>query len=170
MQITGGFRPSGCDAPLSDSCGCCVGALRAFDRFLCTGAGVGGGAGEDSAISNTAIGGGEGARAVGGEGNGVGNGGGGGVGRVAPRKSLGGKPAAIISRSNSSPTMCPGRAVSSWEDHCPVEEASSVEKRQKPEKIPIRSGYTPSRYSSTPSVENRTAAPPAKWTDKFGDG
>jgi hypothetical protein len=64
---------------------------------------------------------------VGGGGEGVGNGGGGGIGRVAPRKSLGDKSAAIISRSNSSPTkICPGRAVSSGEFHCPSEEASSA--------------------------------------------
>jgi hypothetical protein len=132
---------------------------------------VGGGAGEDSSVSNMAIGGGEGVGVTGGEGNGVGNGGGGGVGRVAPRKSLGDKPAAMISRSSSSPTMmCPGRVVSSVEDPCPLEEASSGKKRQKPEKIPIWSGYTPLRYSSTPSVENRTAAPSAEWTDEHREG
>jgi hypothetical protein len=51
-------------------------------------------------------------------------------------KSLGDKPAAIISRSNSSPIMmCPGEVLSSREVHCPLEEASSGERRQKPEKL-----------------------------------
>jgi hypothetical protein len=66
------------------------------------------GTGDGSSTSNTVIGGGEGAR--------VGDSGGGSVGRVAPRKLLGGKLAAMISRSNLSPTnMCPGRTVSSGE-------------------------------------------------------
>jgi hypothetical protein len=87
---------------------------------------------EASSDSSTVIGGREGECATGGEGTWVGDGGGGGVGRVAPMKSLGNKPAAIISRSNSSPTMmCPGRVVSSGEAPCPLEKASSTERRQK---------------------------------------
>jgi hypothetical protein len=73
---------------------------------------------EASFTSSTVIGGGEGECTAGGEGTGVGGGGGGGIGRVAPMKSLGNKPAAVISRSNLLPTMmCPGRAVSSGEAH-----------------------------------------------------
>jgi hypothetical protein len=65
---------------------------------------------------------------MGGEGNGVGNGGGGGMGRDTPMKSLGCKPAAIISKSNLTPTkMRPGVVVSSGEDYCPFEEVSTVE-------------------------------------------
>jgi hypothetical protein len=82
---------------------------------------------EASSASNTVIGSGEVECMAGGEGTGVGDGGGGGMGRVTPRQSLGDKPAAIISRSNSSPTMmCPGRVFSSGEVHCPLEEASCV--------------------------------------------
>jgi hypothetical protein len=88
---------------------------------------------------------------------------GGGVGRVAPRKSLGGKPPAIISRSNSSPTKtCPGTAVSSGEDHCPSEEASPGERVRNPKKVTAWPGYTPSRCSRIPAVANRTASPRAK--------
>jgi hypothetical protein len=88
--------------------------------------------------SKTVIGGEEGGRAAGGGGEGVGEGGGGGMGRVAPRKSLGDKPAAIISRSNlSPPMMCPGNALSSGGVHCPSEEASSEKRRQQPEKLPF---------------------------------
>jgi hypothetical protein len=101
-------------------------------RFLPEGTGGGEGvAMGDSSSVKTLIGGREGEWATWGEGAGIGDRGGGGMGRVAPRKSLGGKPAAIILRSNSSPTkICPGRALSSGEDHCPLEEASPVGKRQ----------------------------------------
>jgi hypothetical protein len=93
------------------------------------GGGEGVGTGDSLSTSNNVIGGGEEERAAGGEGAGVGDGGGGGMGRVAPRKSLDGKPAAMILRSNSSPTnMCPGRTVSSGEAYCPSEEASSVKR------------------------------------------
>jgi hypothetical protein len=101
---------------------------------------------------------GKGGCAAGGDGREVGNSGGGGIGRVAPRKSLGDKPAAIISRSNSLPTMmCPGEALSSGEDHCPLEEASSVEIRQKPEEFP--SGWVAHHRDIRGSRRSQTERP-----------
>jgi hypothetical protein len=90
---------------------------------------------------------------------------------VTPRKSLGDIPAAMISRSSSSPIkMCLGRAVSSGGFHCPSREASSAKMYQYRIEFATVSGYTPSRYSRTLSVENRTASPHAEWTDESGEG
>jgi hypothetical protein len=53
-------------------------------------------------------------------------------GRVAPRKSLGGSPAAAISMSNSSPTRkCPGDVNSSGEARRPSVDANSVKRWRK---------------------------------------
>jgi hypothetical protein len=132
---------------------------------------VGGGGSEDSSVSKTVIGGGEGEWTACGEGAGVGNGGGGGLGRVAPKKSLDDRPAAMISRSNSSPTkMCPGRAVSSEGFHCPSKEASPARMCQYRVKSSTSPGYAPSKYLRTPSVENRTASPCAEWIVESGEG
>jgi hypothetical protein len=131
IRIVGGFRPSGCVAPSLHGPGLRVPLPRALARFPLGGAGGGEGvgAGGGSSASNTVIGGGEGEWTTGGEGDGVGNGGGGGEGRDAPMKSPGCNPAAIISKSSSSPTkMRPGGAVSSGYEHCPSKEASSVGK------------------------------------------
>jgi hypothetical protein len=131
IHIVGGFRPSGCVAPSLYDFGLRARLLRALARFLVEGAGGGEGVGTrgDSSASNTVIGGGEGEWTTGGGGDGVGNGGGGGGGRDASIKSPGCRPAAIISRSNSSPTkMRPGETVSSGCRHCPSEEASPVGK------------------------------------------
>jgi hypothetical protein len=121
------------------------------------------GADTRSSVSNTVIGGGEGEWTTRGEGAGVGTRGGGGGGSVAPIKSLGDIPAAMISRSSSLPIrMCPGRAVSSGGFHCPSREASSAKCISATSKSAAVSGYTPSRYSRILLVENRTASPRAK--------
>jgi hypothetical protein len=130
--MTGGFCTSHWNELLLDAFGLRARFFLPLTLFLPEGTEGREGVGADngSPVSKTVIGGGKGEWAAWGEGGGVGDGGGGGVGRVAPRKSLGGKPAAIILRSNLSPTkICPGRAVSSGEDHCPSEEASPVERR-----------------------------------------
>jgi hypothetical protein len=133
IRMMGGFRPAGGGAPLSGVFGRRAWALRVLDHFFGAGGGVERSTGVDSSVSNTVIGGGDGGRAAGGEGTRVGEGGGGGVGRVAPMRLLGGKLAAIISRSNSSPTKIrPGVVVSSGCDHSPFEEASSVENVRSP--------------------------------------
>jgi hypothetical protein len=138
--MMGGFHTLCGNKPLSDAPGSRARLFLTLTRFLPEGTGGGEGEGEGadtrSSVSNTVIGGGEGEWMTRGEGAGVGSGGSGGGRSVVPIKSLGDIPAAIISRSSSSPTkMCPGRAVSSGGFHCPSREASSAKMYQYSVKI-----------------------------------
>jgi hypothetical protein len=108
---------------------------------------------------------------VGGGGEGVGNGGGGGIGRWR----LGNRWATSRQRLSRDPTRRPPKYAPGARS--PLESSIARQKKRVLQELcQVRvegstgSGYAPSRYSRTPSVKNRTAAPTAEGVDKSGEG